>query len=406
MTYHTHLSLSPLRSASGARDLSIGRALDAIREHLGMDVAYLSEFEGDETVFREVSAPGLEALIKPGDRRSLDDVYCRYILDGRLPELMPDTSAEPLAAAMSITGAVPIGSHMSLPVRLPDGEVYGMFCCLGAKANPTLNERDLATMRMFADLATERVAERVTTTREVQAKREAIRAALTPEGFGIALQPIVRLADGAPGGHECLSRFRAEPYRPPNEWFDDAEACGMGSELEIAAIERALDHAAAAGEAYLSVNVSPTVIVDPLFAERVGGALARGGAGIMLEVTEHARVADYGVLHAVLAPLRERGMRLAVDDAGAGYASFNHILELRPDVIKLDMGLVRDLHVNASRRSLVAGMALFAREMGMAVVAEGVEVEGERDALVALGIDYGQGWLFGRPVDPFVALAA
>ena len=393
-------------SAGEAGRPSIARALDAIREHLGMDVAYLSEFEGDETVFREVSAPGLEGMIKPGDRRSLDDVYCRHILDGRLPELMPDTGAEPLAAAMPITGAVPIGSHMSLPIRLPDGEVYGMFCCLGAKANPSLNERDLATMRMFADLAAERVGERVATSREVRAKRERIRAALTPEGFGIALQPIVQLSDGVPGGHECLSRFRAEPYRPPNEWFDDAEACGMGPELEIAAIERALDHAldqAGEGGTYLSVNVSPTAIVDPLFATRVGEALARGGAGIMLEVTEHARVEDYDELHRVLEPLRERGMRLAVDDAGAGYASFNHILELRPDVIKLDMGLVRDLHVNPSRRSLVAGMALFAREMGMSVVAEGVEVEGERDALVGLGIDYGQGWLFGRPVEAAAA---
>ena len=131
----------------------VKRSLQAIRAHLGMEVAYVSEFVGNQTVFREVDAPGLEAMIKVGDSQSLDDVYCRHILEGRLPQLIADTSTEPLAMAMPITHAVPIGKHMSVPIRLPDGSVHGMFCCLGFKSDHSLRQRDLQMMRVFADLA-------------------------------------------------------------------------------------------------------------------------------------------------------------------------------------------------------------------------------------------------------------
>ena len=102
-----------------AADLStINRALKAIRAHLRMEVAYVSKFEANQSVFRAVDAPGLEEMIKVGDTHSLDDVYCRHILEGRLPELMPDTADEPFAAAMPITKAVPIGRHLSIPLKL------------------------------------------------------------------------------------------------------------------------------------------------------------------------------------------------------------------------------------------------------------------------------------------------
>ncbi len=130
----------------------IPRALHAIRTHLDMDVACVSEFVDGRTVFRQVDAPGMEALIKVGDSRSLDDVYCRHILEGRLPEIIPDAAREPVAAAMPITTAVPIGAHMSVPIRLSDGRLYGMFCCLSSRPDPTLNPRDLQMMRVFADL--------------------------------------------------------------------------------------------------------------------------------------------------------------------------------------------------------------------------------------------------------------
>lgn len=154
----SNTALSDSTNAADRPDATmIDRVLQSVRQHLGMEVAYVSEFVGNDSVYRAVDAPGLEALIKPGDRRSLDDVYCRHILAGRLPELIPDTSAIPLAAAMPITQAVPIGAHVSVPLKLSDGSVYGMFCCLSPSTNRTLNDRDLQVMRAFADIAAQQI---------------------------------------------------------------------------------------------------------------------------------------------------------------------------------------------------------------------------------------------------------
>jgi GAF domain-containing protein len=149
----------------------VGRALQAIRSHLGMEVAYVSEFVGDRTIFREVDAPGLENIIKVGDSYSLDDVYCRHILEGRLPQLIADTADEPVAMAMPITQATPIGKHMSVPIRLPDGSVYGMFCCVGFKADRSLHQRDLQMMKVFADLAAFEISRDLDATKAVKEAR-------------------------------------------------------------------------------------------------------------------------------------------------------------------------------------------------------------------------------------------
>jgi GAF domain-containing protein len=146
--------LSSLFSAAGDRASDrISRALQAVRTHLGLQVGYISRFEDDHAVVREVDPPGLEHFLKTGDRHPLNDGYCHHILEGRLPELIPDTSAEPLAMAMAITEAASIGSHLSVPIRLPDGDAYGMFCCIGFSADRSLNERDLQTLKVFADIA-------------------------------------------------------------------------------------------------------------------------------------------------------------------------------------------------------------------------------------------------------------
>ncbi len=183
--------------AAGAVGL-VARSLEAVRQHLGMEVAYISEFVGNDSVFRVVDAPGLEAMIKPGDSRSLDDVYCRHILAGRLPELIPDTSAIPLAAGMPITSAVPIGSHVSVPIRLDDGSVYGMFCCLSPQTNSTLNARDLQVMRAFADIAAGEIRRERQSEAEAEAKRARIRRVIDESLFAIHFQPIWDSATGRP----------------------------------------------------------------------------------------------------------------------------------------------------------------------------------------------------------------
>jgi EAL domain-containing protein (putative c-di-GMP-specific phosphodiesterase class I) len=147
----------------------------------------------------------------------------------------------------------------------------------------------------------------------------------------------------------------------------------------------------------VAVNISPQALTDREVLDAVLGA---AGRRIAVEVTEHRRVDDYPALLAARRELRLAGVPVAVDDAGAGYSSLRHVLELEPDVIKLDAALVTGVHRDAAKQALIGAMQAFARDVGATVVAEGVEVEEEHRALLERGVAQGQGWLFGRPV-PF-----
>ncbi|QYE35511.1 EAL domain-containing protein [Polymorphobacter sp. PAMC 29334] len=374
----------------------VARALDSIRTHLGMDVAFVSEIVGDRVVFRTVDAPGLGEFIKPGDSHALDDVFCGHILAGRLPELMPDTAAEPLAAAMPGALAIPIGRHMSVPLRRADGSTYGMFCCLGQVADPTLSGRDLAMMRVFADLAEFEINREHAARAIVDDRRNRITSVMSDDAMTIVYQPIWNLVTMAPVGCECLSRFASWPSYGPDHWFAEAAAAGLGTALEIAAIHRGLAGLAAFPDmAYLSVNASPaTVLSGELDSAFAGVPVDR----IVLEITEHDLIVDYSAMTQALRPLRRAGLRLAVDDAGAGYASLHHILDLRPDLIKLDMHLTRGIDEDRARQALTGAIAGFARDIGSLLIAEGVETSAELATLRALGIELAQGYHLGRPM--------
>lgn len=374
---------------------SLKRTLEAVRQHLGMQVAYVSEFTDNRTVFREVDAPGLEALVKVGDSHSLDDVYCRHILEGRLPELIPDTSLEPLAKAMPITAAANIGSHISVPIRLPDGRPYGMFCCVGFEANPSLNARDLQTMRAFADLAAFEINRDLVAKEAAGQKRERICGVIESGAFSIVYQPIWDIGSRQAVGFECLSRFSALPSRPPNEWFDEAAEVGLGTVLELAALRVAVGALGSlADHLHLAMNASVETIMDSEFTELMN---ALPPERVVIEITEHTNVDDYEDLLRALQPLRQRGFRLAIDDAGAGYSSLRHILNLRPDYIKLDMDLIRHIDIDPARRALASALITFARETGSTIIAEGVETASEFATLQALGVDQAQGYFLARP---------
>ena len=215
-------------------------------------------------------------------------------------------------------------------------------------------------------------------------------------GFGIALQPIVALPSGEIAGYEALARFDVEPEQTPDRWFADAESVGMRPELELAAIGRALEEFPyLAPETYLSLNVSPATLLDPGLDEILPKSIR---PRIVLELTEHAPITSYEALAVALAPLRADGVRLAVDDAGAGFASLRHILKLAPDLIKIDQSLTKGIEHDHRVRALASAIITFARETGVGVVAEGIETTSQLVELRALGATSGQGYLFGRPL--------
>ncbi len=386
-----------LAKAENGSPEAVRLALESIRKHLGMEVAYISEFVDDRSVFREVDAPGLEALIKPGDSQLLDDVYCRHILAGRLPEIMSDTADFPLAQSMPITHAVPIGAHMSVPIRRKDGSAFGMFCCLSPRANKSLNERDIQVMKVFADMAAGQMIARLDAEREVMEKRIAVERIIQARDFSFVYQPIWDFHSQQPTGYEALCRFSSQPYRTPDKWFADAFQSGCGISLELAVLENALEaFRQFRDDLYLSVNASPATILsgelNNLFRDI---PLHR----IVLEITEHAPIDDYATLTQALAPLRDGGVRIAIDDAGAGYASLQHIVRVKPDIIKLDMSLTRCVDTDPALRALASALIYFARETDCTIIAEGIETEAEMEILRLLGVPRGQGYFLGRPVE-------
>jgi PAS domain S-box-containing protein len=232
---------------------------------------------------------------------------------------------------------------------------------------------------------------------DLEEKRARVAGVLEQRALRTVFQPIADVASGAVIGAEALTRFTAEPERSPDQWFADAHEVGLGLELELLAVERALAEARwLPPHLYLSVNLSP----ESVCSERLATILADGGwkpTQLVLEITEHVSVEDYRPLESSIRQLRGLGLRLAVDDAGAGYASFRHILGLRPDYIKLDRALIDGMDADPARRALVSAVVRFGREVDAAVVAEGIETPAELRTARLLDVDAAQGYFIGKP---------
>jgi EAL domain-containing protein (putative c-di-GMP-specific phosphodiesterase class I)/CheY-like chemotaxis protein len=231
--------------------------------------------------------------------------------------------------------------------------------------------------------------------RSSQLQRERVERAIDDRAFTMVFQPIFDLDGGAIVGMEALARFSQLPVRTPTVWIAEAEAVGLLMDLELALAGAALDGLESLPpDAYLALNFSPQTAVS----DRLRDLLERTDPSrIVLEVTEHAPVADYDELREALSGLRERGVRLAIDDAGAGFASLRHIIRLDPDLIKLDITLTRQIETDPVRQALAVALVSFAEQIGATVVAEGVESELELEALRRAGIRHAQGFLLGRP---------
>jgi EAL domain-containing protein (putative c-di-GMP-specific phosphodiesterase class I)/DNA-binding NarL/FixJ family response regulator len=249
------------------------------------------------------------------------------------------------------------------------------------------------TAEVIDELAGELV-QRADTARRNELREDRIRRALDDDNvMEIVFQPICTLG-GEMKGAEALARFHATPRRGPDKWFAEAALVGLGPELELKAAAAALASLPALSpDLFLAVNVSPETVRSESFRALLGGEAKR----IVVEITEHAPVDDYDLLKSALDPLRELGLRLAVDDAGAGFASLRHILNLAPDIIKLDRTLIDRIDEDRSRQALAAGLISFAEKIGATIVAEGIEREEEVRALVELGVGHGQGYFFARP---------
>jgi EAL domain-containing protein (putative c-di-GMP-specific phosphodiesterase class I) len=210
----------------------------------------------------------------------------------------------------------------------------------------------------------------------------------------MVFQPIIDLNTSDILGVEALARFSPAPYRSPDKWFAEAAELGLGPDLELLAVAAAVNQVDQIPPgAYLSVNVSPATATHPALAGLLDACRHR----IVLELTEHTRIDEYDCLLAALDTLRDGGIRLAVDDAGSGYATLRHILRLHPHIIKLDIDLTRGIDSDPARRALAMSLVSFADEIHATITAEGIETRAELETLRRLRVQSGQGYHLARP---------
>lgn len=370
----------------------IRKVLSSAQQQLGMDVSFIAETSAERRLFRYVSGQAEAFGIKPGGSDPLSESYCAMVLSGD-GLAVSDAQADPRTKDLRVTGSQGIGCYAGVPVQFSDGRVYGTLCTL-SKQGKQIDEADLRILRLLVDLIKEPLEMLEAREQSVITKRSSIQRILAGDELQIALQPIVDLRTGKPAGYEALSRFASDSPRP-DMVFADAHSVGLGTELELFAIEKALRlFQSVASDKYISVNLSPATADEARFQDLIATVPAER---LVLEVTEHSAVDNYTMLNAALSHPRSRGARLAVDDVGAGFASLSHILKLSPDILKLDRGLTMNVDTDLSEQALVGAMVGFAGRINAIALAEGTETTQAADALRVLGVNYGQGYLFGRP---------
>ncbi|MFI5040771.1 MAG: EAL domain-containing protein [Acidimicrobiales bacterium] len=251
---------------------------------------------------------------------------------------------------------------------------------------------DLSALVEFAGLASATLGPAIAERTEVSRVRTRLSSVVSEHAFHPVFQPIVDTRHQRVVAYEALTRF--DDGTAPDVVFAEAAEVGLGIELEAATLEAALVAARGLPHwVWLQLNASPALI---LRGEPLRTIVARAGRRLVLEVTEHTAIDDYVAFRAALAALGPR-VSLAVDDAGAGFASLRHVLELSPAFVKLDRSLVEGIDTDPARQAMVAGMRHFAMETHSRLIAEGVETEAELRALTADGVRLAQGYLLGRP---------
>ncbi|WP_330981736.1 EAL domain-containing protein [Mycobacterium triplex] len=332
--------------------------------------------------------------VAPGDRSSLSGSYSVRVIDGRLPAVIPDTSADRTASVLPRTQKLRLGAFVGVPLLGPDGSTVGMVGAVSQEAKPHLADADLRIVNKMADLigALMELPADSTTIRAEQ--REGIRRVVAERDFEVIFQAMHDVWTGRVVGVEALARFPCEPFRP-DLVFGQAAQLGLDIELETAVIARALSLLPQLpDDVFGAVNISPSAVLLTPWSELLADV---DPSRLVVEITEHDAVENYDALDDVLEACRARGMRVAVDDVGAGFSSFSHVLELAPEFIKIDQSITRNIDADDARRRLAQSIAEFAAQIGATVIAEGVESQGELDAISAAGIPWAQGYYLSRP---------
>lgn len=383
------------QQSNASIEAKLANLLALVRKHLDMDVAFISEFINDERVFKVVDNPSENQIVKVGNADPINETYCQKITDDKLSPIITNTYANPITKAMPVTEKLGIGAYIGVPINLSNGKLYGTFCCYKSHHDESLNDRDLSFLNIISEIATGLIEKNLSKSISRNHAKSAIEQIISDNDISIYFQPIFSLKNNKVAGFESLARFFTTPYKTPDVWFKEAKKVGLNETLEMLAIKNAVTNIAKFNNStYIAINCSPSHILS--------GALENTLQNIdctrlVLEITEHSPISDYEKMRTALTPLRKSGLRLAIDDVGAGFSSFQHILELEADIIKLDISLTQNINTDDRKFLLAKALCGFAKAIDCTIVAEGIETEEELNSLRKLNVDSVQGYFIGRP---------
>jgi len=383
------------QQSNASIEAKLANLLALVRKHLDMDVAFISEFINDERVFKVVDNPSENQIVKVGNADPINETYCQKITDDKLSPIITNTYANPITKAMPVTEKLGIGAYIGVPINLSNGKLYGTFCCYKSHHDESLNDRDLSFLNIISEIATGLIEKNLSKSISRNHAKSAIEQIISDNDISIYFQPIFSLKNNKVAGFESLARFFTTPYKTPDVWFKEAKKVGLNEALEMLAIKNAVTNIDKFNNStYIAINCSPSHILS--------GALENTLQNIdctrlVLEITEHSPISDYEKMRTALRPLRNKGLRLAIDDVGAGFSSFQHILELEADIIKLDISLTQNINTDDRKFLLAKALCGFAKAIDCTIVAEGIETEEELNSLRKLNVDSVQGYFIGRP---------
>jgi EAL domain-containing protein (putative c-di-GMP-specific phosphodiesterase class I) len=379
--------------------LGLERVVELGQRHLGVDVAYIAETNATGQTCRAAAGDAASFKIAVDERLPDRAPSGRDLASGVLPSCIGDAGRNPRLVELAESTGAPVGSFIGVPLRHGDGTLFGSLCGLSHLPRPNLDARETRFLAMLAELITGDLDEQ----RRAERLQADLMRLIETEDVRVAYQPIVDLRSRRCLGVEALARF-PEPYVRPDLTLAAAETVGLRVELERLVVSQAWPTTELLGQGqFLAINLAPDALVELAETANLRPDVALDQ--VVVEVTEHAVVDSYAMLHKQLEPLRRRGLRIAVDDAGAGYSSLRHVLELRPDFIKVDRWLIDGIAHDHARRVAVGAFVSLARDLGSVVIAEGIEQAADLATVRRLGLHAVQGYLLGRPTTDRARLA-
>ncbi|ABD11788.1 diguanylate phosphodiesterase [Frankia sp. CcI156] len=388
-------ALSTLGPPAGVTqpDTVVTDLLEILRRHLRMDVAGLARIDGDLLVLQVLSGDARGFRLAPGSTIRREHALLGRVLSGEIPEIVADTRTDPRTADAGVVRELGVGAYAAAPVADNDGEVYGIVGCLAHDALPHPRDRDVHFLHLLAAFLSDAVLDLHRLWEQRRRIWQEVSDLIDAGGPKMIFQPIFRLTDERIVGVEALSRF-PHTTGDAQQWYNDAATVGLSIELELMAIRHALTVLPTLpSDLTLAVNASPSTITSGL----VDILPDRGADRLIVEITEHEHIGDDSELLVAVGVLRRRGVRIAIDDVGTGYAGLEQLIHLRPEIIKLDRVLTHGIDTDPARRAIATGLVQVAGEIGGCVIAEGIETPMELDTAMAAGIPYGQGYLLGHP---------